>query len=115
MQTYHCVDMLNPTISDDIEASSPDVAMKRFFQKLNISEKPVRSAKQEHKMKYDCRFYTESNHNNDGFRARSVFTGFNREGYEFYGPTDSEFPESLGKGLDWSQCGAISTKKIREI
>ena len=107
MKIYHCVDVLNLNNTEDIEASSPDVAMKKFFQKYNILEKPVRSANQTHKMKYDCRFYTETNHDIYDYRTRRSFIGFNREGYEFNASVHNEFEESKGKNLSWTECGDL--------
>ena len=105
MQTYRCVDVMNVDNSENIVASSPDAAMKKYFQNHGISERPVRSAKQTHKRQYDCRFYTRTNPDDGGYRVRHVFTGFNREGFEFYGSTDSEFNESLNKDLTWKEIG----------
>lgn len=108
---YHCVD-LETQYSEDIEASSPDVAMKRFFQIRGISENPVRSAKQTHGRKYDCRFYAKTNHDNHDYRdydyrTRHVFVGFNREGFEYDACSCREFEESLGKDLTWNECSNL--------
>ena len=110
MRTYRCVDMLNITKSEDIEASSPDAAMRKYFKKYGITEKPVRSAKQTHHRKLDCRFYTKNNHDTYGIeihKPHQVFIGFNREGFEFYGCTHKEFDESLGRDLTWAECGKL--------
>lgn len=107
MRMYHCVDMLNPQYPEDIEANSPDAAMKQYFKNRGISESPVRSVKQAHKKENDYRFYTKTNHDNNSYRARQVIIGFNRKGFEFYGCTHNEFDESLGKDLAWSECGNL--------
>lgn len=108
MRTYHCVDMLNPGKSEDIEASSPDIAMKRYFQMLGMSEKPVRSTKQAHAMELDGRFYTKTNHDVRKHNARHTLICFNREGFEFYGCTMKEFPENAGRNLPWNECGNLA-------
>lgn len=108
MREYHCVDLLNLEHSEDIKASSPDIAMKRYFKMCGISERPVRSAKQTHKREYDCRFHVSTNFDNSGYRVRHSFIGFNREGYEYYGCRNHEFKESSGQNLSWNECGDLA-------
>ena len=107
MRTYYCVDLLHQGEPKYIEASSPDVARKRYFKEIGISEKPVRSAKQVHARDLDGRFYTRTNNDVGEYNARHTLICFNREGYEFYACCHNEFDESKGKSLPWAECANL--------
>lgn len=93
MKRYRCVDLLDSwPKAEEIEANSPDVAMKKFFKLCGIPEKPIRSKAQAHGS--SCgRFYTLTitDPDSEEYKIQRTLVGFNREGYEFDICSDLEF------------------------